>query len=66
MSRKCYEHEVPLSVCPSVTLVDCDHRHRVQQKVESAHDRIGRLGRCLGSSRSRRHQVVDVSRIFSN
>jgi len=28
------------SVCPSVTLVDCDHA--VQQKWKSAHDRIGR------------------------
>jgi len=36
------------SVCPSVTLVDCDRI--VHQKWKSAHDRIGR---CLLARRSR-------------
>jgi len=25
MSPLCYEHDIRPSVCPSVTLVDCDH-----------------------------------------
>jgi len=33
-ARLCFEHDVRLSVCPSVTLVDCDHVGQLQQKVE--------------------------------
>ena len=37
--RLCYDHDVCLSVCLSITLVDCDHV--VQQKWKWAHERIG-------------------------
>jgi len=41
----CYEHDVLLSVCSSVMLVDCDQT--VQQKVEMAYDRTGSSPGCL-------------------
>ena len=41
MSCLCYEHDVRLSVCLSVTLVDCDHIVRQKVEICSWQDRSG-------------------------